>query len=273
MSTAPAEIVRLVGQFDEHREAYRRGDYSETALRRDFVAPFFAALGWDVHNVRGYGEASGDVIHEDALRVARTNTAPDYGFAMGGVGKFFVEAKRPSVNIRRDAMAAFQLRRYAWTAKVPLSILTDFEELAVYDCRIKPDKNDEASTARILLFGYQEYVDRWEEIAGVFSREAVLNGAFDKYAESTRKKRGAAEKRAPWTASYRRTKHPSPTITYKVRTPRPVHSVKSRGGMHGRRVGGVGISRSCPTCRCRWYAPTGAAMSRHGNSTYWSTGT
>ena len=50
--------------------------------------------------------------------------------------KFFVEAKKTSVNIKDDISPAFQLRRYAWSAKLPLSILTDFEEFAVYDCRI-----------------------------------------------------------------------------------------------------------------------------------------
>jgi hypothetical protein len=30
------------------------------------------------------------------------------------------------------------VERYAWSAKLPLSVLTDFEEFAVYDCRIKP---------------------------------------------------------------------------------------------------------------------------------------
>lgn len=45
---------------------------------------------------------------------------------------------------------AFQLRRYAWSAKLPLSILTNFEAFAVYDCRIKPDQADRASTARLM---------------------------------------------------------------------------------------------------------------------------
>ncbi len=193
MSNAPAEIVRLVAQFGEHADAYRRGDYNETELRRDFLDPFFTTLGWDVHNRQGYAEAYRDVIHEDAIRVERTIKAPDYGFRIGGSRKFFVEAKRPSVDVGQDATAAFQLRRYAWTAKLPLSILTDFEQLAVYDCRVKPDKNDKASTARILLFHYREYVDRWDEIAGIFSREAILHGAFDRFAETTKKKRGTAE--------------------------------------------------------------------------------
>ena len=65
--------------------------------------------------------------------------APDYAFRIGGTRKFFVEAKKPSVNLKDDISPAYQLRRYAWSAKLPLSILTDFEEFAVYDCRHKPD--------------------------------------------------------------------------------------------------------------------------------------
>ena len=99
--------------------------------------------------------------------------------------KFFVEAKKPSVDIRHDVHPAYQLRHYAWSAKLPLSILTDFEELAVYDCRIKPDKGDRAATARVLYFKYTDYAEHWDEIAGIFSREAILKGSFDKYVEGT----------------------------------------------------------------------------------------
>ena len=40
---------------------------------------------------------------------------------------------------------------------------------------------------------YKDYVDRWDEIYNIFSREAVFKGAFDQYAESTTKKRGTQE--------------------------------------------------------------------------------
>ena len=40
---------------------------------------------------------------------------------------------------------------------------------------------------------FSDYPDRWDEIADVFSKEAVLNGSFDKFAESARGKRGTAE--------------------------------------------------------------------------------
>lgn len=64
--TAPKEILDLVKRFDDNLDAYRSGEYNETQLRREFLDPFFAALGWDVGNKQGFAEAYKDVIHEDA---------------------------------------------------------------------------------------------------------------------------------------------------------------------------------------------------------------
>jgi hypothetical protein len=189
----PKEILDLMERFDRNRNAYRSAQYNETQLRREFLDPFFTSLGWDVENRQGFAEAYKDVVHEDAIKVGGFTKAPDYCFRIGGTRKFFVEAKKPAVDIGQDTNPAFQLRRYAWSAKLPLSILTDFEEFAVYDSRIKPVKTDKASTGRIKLIPCNDYANRWDEIAGVFSREAVLKGSFDKYAETTRKKKGTAE--------------------------------------------------------------------------------
>ncbi|HHT9105764.1 MAG TPA: Eco57I restriction-modification methylase domain-containing protein [Candidatus Wujingus californicus] len=191
--TASKEILELIERFDNNREAYRSGTYNETQLRREFVDPFFGILGWDVNNEKGYAEAYKDVIHEDSIKVGGVTKAPDYCFRIGGTRKFFVETKKPSVNLKDDISPAFQLRRYAWSAKLPLSILTDFEEFAVYDCRAKPDKADKASTARILYLTCNEYAQRWDEIAPIFSRDAILKGSFDRYAESSKGKKGTAE--------------------------------------------------------------------------------
>ncbi|CAG1013013.1 partial Type IIS restriction enzyme Eco57I, partial [Anaerolineales bacterium] len=191
--TAPEIIHQLVKRFDEHRDAYRSGKYNETQLRREFLDPFFDALGWDVFNRQGYAEMYKDVIHEDSLEIEGANKAPDYSFRVGGQRKFFLEAKKPAVKIETDIHPAFQLRRYAWSAKLPLSLLSDFEELAIYDCRAKPDKKDKASVGRIRLYSYREYVEKWDEIAGVFSREAVLRGSFDAFAEGNKLKKGTAE--------------------------------------------------------------------------------
>ena len=193
MMNADTTILGLVERFERNVEAYKQGKYNEAQVRCEFIDPFFEELGWDIANKKGYAEAYKEVVHEDAIKVGRATKAPDYSFRIGGVRKFFLEAKKPSVNIKDDVHPAYQLRRYAWSAKLPLSILTDFEEFAVYDCRVKPVKTDKASHSRILYMTYTDYPKRWEEIADIFSHEAILKGSFDKYVESKRGKRGTAE--------------------------------------------------------------------------------
>jgi type I restriction-modification system DNA methylase subunit len=188
----PKEITDLIERFERNREAYKSGQYNEMQLRQEFLDPLFGALGWDMNNQQGYAEAYKDVIHEDSIKVGADTKAPDYCFRIGGTRKFFLEAKKPSIDIKEAISPAFQLRRYAWSAKLPLSILSDFEEFAIYDTRIKPEKTDKASSARIHYFTYKDYEKNWDLITSVFSRDAVLKGSFDKYAEKSRLKKGTA---------------------------------------------------------------------------------
>ena len=191
--SAPQEVIRLVETFRNNIESLKSGNYNETQVRREFIDPFFDALGWDVFNKNGYAEAYKDVIHEYSQKTTDTTKNPDYCFRIGGKRKFFVEAKKPSVNLKDDIHPAYQLRRYGWSAKLSLCILTDFEEFAVYDCRVTPKKNDKASTARVMFLTYEDYIDKWDELVNIFSKEAILKGSFDKYAESNKKKRGTAD--------------------------------------------------------------------------------
>jgi len=190
--SVPQGVKRLIERFERNRDAYRSSDYNEAQVRLELINPLFKALGWDMYNEAGDAETYKDVIHEDAIKIRGATKAPDYCFRIGGTRKFFVEAKRPSVGIKDDPIPAYQLRRYAWSAKLALSILTDFEEFAVYDCRVRPRNGDKASTARILYFTYDEYEEKWDEIAGIFSPESIRKGSFDKYVEA-KKKRGTAE--------------------------------------------------------------------------------
>src|SRR5437879_219922 len=100
---------------------------------------------------------------------------------LSGILRFLLVIERaplyPFVNIHNDPDPAYQLRRYAWNAKLPLSILTNFEEFAVYDCRVRPDHTDKASAARMLYVTFDEYPARWDEIAGIFAKEAVDKGS------------------------------------------------------------------------------------------------
>jgi hypothetical protein len=170
----PNKVVELVERFQENETVYRSPDYKEAHIRQDFIDPFFAELGWDLRNEQNASEVYKEVIFEDAIKMGGSTKAPDYCFRVGGNRKFFVEAKKPSVNLADSISAAFQVRRYGWSAKLPVSILTDFEEFAVYDCRVMPNKQDKSTTARSLYLPYTDYADRWNDIYELFSKEAVL---------------------------------------------------------------------------------------------------
>jgi len=191
--SAPDIVKKLVNHFGENIDSFRSKDYKETRARIEFIDPMFEAMGWDVRNERELPEAYKDVVHEDTIKVGSAHKAPDYCFRIGGARKFFLEAKKPGVNLKKDSLPAYQLRRYAWSAKLPLSILTDFEEFAVYDGRVRPAIADKPSAARINYITFDQYIDRWDEIDGTFGNEAVLGGSFDKYVAGAKKKKGTAE--------------------------------------------------------------------------------
>lgn len=184
-------LKRLTGLFSVNHAQYKSNDYDESNTRTDFIDKFFELLDWDVRNEQGFSENYREVIREDKVKIDGQQKAPDYCFRIGGVRKFFVEAKKPGVNIKDTPEPAFQVRRYAYTAKLPLSILTNFEEFAVYDTRIKPDKNDKASAARIFYCTFREYDQHFDFIRDTFSKNAILKGSFDRYVEENKNKKGA----------------------------------------------------------------------------------
>ena len=153
-------------------------------------------------NSQGNAEAYREVINEDRVKVGGATKAPDYSFKLpGGKRLFFVEAKKPSVVIKDDVLPAYQVRRYAWSAKLPISILTDFEEFAVYDCYKKPNATDKASAGRIKYITYNNYLSEIDFIWNTFSKGSVLKGSFDKFVAADKNKKGTATVDAAFLAS------------------------------------------------------------------------
>ncbi len=113
--SVPAEVHELVERFDRDLPSYRSATFNEAQARIDFINPLPGLLGWDVENRQGRPVAYRDVIHEDKVKIGSHTKAPDYGFYIDGVRRFFLEAKKPSVDIQGDVNRAVQLRRYAWS--------------------------------------------------------------------------------------------------------------------------------------------------------------
>ena len=181
--TVPDSVYQLVEKFTSGERTYKRADYNETQLRVEFVNPLFEALGWDVRD-------NTQVSHEIRVLIEGKPKRPDYGFRIGGTTHFYLETKKPSLNLKDDPSPAYQLRRYGWSGNLPISILSDFEEFIIYDCRLQPHRFEPASKARLNYYRYPDYVDDWDKLYGLFSREAVADGALRKWIEDE-KPRGA----------------------------------------------------------------------------------
>ena len=184
-------IKDLVERFRLNEKSYKNNAYDESNTRTDFIDKFFEALNWDVRNDNGDAEQFRDVVREDKVSIEGKAKAPDYSFRIKGTRVFFVEAKKPSVNIKNDVGPAYQVRRYAYTAKLPISILTDFEEFAIYETNKKPNPSDAASKQRPYFFTYNEYEEKFDFLWETLSYDAVRKGSLDRFCDNS--KRGTGE--------------------------------------------------------------------------------
>ncbi len=177
------ELQSLVDRFEANIDFYKdtRNAYNEHSCRIEYIDPLLKLLGWDVANEKGLAPQYREVIAENYS--TRTDR-PDYTITLRGVPKFFVEAKKPAVDITRDADPAIQTRKYGWNAKHRLAVLTNFEYLAIYDTCHIAHEDDGCTVARYRLYHYTEYVEKIEEIVGLISRDTVYSGDFDTYLDA-----------------------------------------------------------------------------------------
>lgn len=186
---APAEILALVEKYREGEQYYKSAEYKEMSLRSEFLNPVLKALGWDPNNT-GLLVSQREVAQDNTLTVDGREKAPDYAFLIEGKWQWFLEAKRPSVNIETGRPPAYQIRRYCWNAGVPLGIVSDFEEWAIYDCRDEPHPTDSAAVGRLDYFTFDQLDERWEQLSSLFGRSSVGEGSLAQFAEKNPSPRG-----------------------------------------------------------------------------------
>ena len=177
-------LLKLVEAYQEHFKQYNRPDYNETEVRNDFVNPFFEILGWDVQNKKNLPQHLREVKHEASVFVEengkQVKKKPDYEFHVGSTPYFFLETKKPNVDIMTSKEAAFQTRRYGWNGNLEISVLSNFTDLVIYDTSVRPEENDKPSVAQVAHFHFTEYVDKFDEISRLLSYETVISGDFEK---------------------------------------------------------------------------------------------
>lgn len=191
---AVAELAALVARFDAHADFYTSPskNYNEHSCRDDFINEFLRILGWDVGNVKGVAPQYREVIAEN---YSSESERPDYTLTVGGQPCFFVEAKKPSVDIIRDAEPALQARKYGWNAGHSISVLTNFDDLVIYDTCVMPKTDDAPSIARYRRYNHSQYIEYLDEIYALISRDSVYGGYFFEYASSEFPRTGSGKER------------------------------------------------------------------------------
>ena len=157
---AKKKIEQLIQKFD-HLADYYKKSYNEEQTKKNFILPLFEILGWDIttDEVRAEESASGGRV--------------DYAFKLEGVTKFYVEAKSIKANLE-EGKYHDQLVEYAYNKDVNWGILTDFEDLKIF--------NALEETPSPISFSYKDYLKDFD-ILWLLSKESFQTGEIDKLAE------------------------------------------------------------------------------------------
>ncbi len=188
---ARRELERLVNMFHREKSTYKQANYKEENISIIFLNPLFRdVLGWDIENRRDLPDSEKEVDYQSSMKVEGRSLRPDYLFSLQKEARFFLDAKAPKVNIEQEKDPAFQIRRYGWNKNLPVSVVSDFEEFAVYDCKYEPKSGQPAHFARVEYLTYDKYLDTvpFDFIYEHFHRDAVLRGSLESLTKTKRDK-------------------------------------------------------------------------------------
>ncbi|MBL1134153.1 MAG: N-6 DNA methylase [Chloroflexi bacterium] len=168
---AKLDVERLVNEFSALSLKDRKS-YNEAATRQQFILPLFEALGWNTRNAR-------EVAPEENVSRGRV----DFAFRLNGVPRFFLETKRVHEDLD-DPRWANQAITYSWLKGVTWAVLSNFEELKIFNAEWQ-----ETIPARAIFkhLHWEEYLENFDELM-LLSKEAVLAGVIDREAEKVGKK-------------------------------------------------------------------------------------
>lgn len=174
-------IHDLVAKYKAGRKFYLSDKYNETEVRNEFLDPLFQLLGWDITNSSSRPTHEREVLVEEPLKadVGEHTKKPDYTFRLYAERKFFLEAKKPHVDISTDSAPARQTRRYGYTANLKISVLSNFEWLYIYDTSVSVKEDDANIVGMIRRYHYTEYEEKFTELQTLLGRDSVYSGQFD----------------------------------------------------------------------------------------------
>ncbi|MFA5778505.1 MAG: N-6 DNA methylase, partial [Elusimicrobiota bacterium] len=165
------KIQKLVEKYEAEKIAGKIPQYTEAETKTGFIEPLFQALGWDTQN-----------RDEVGLETNISGGRVDYSFKLGGIVKFFVEAKPLKADLNNPEYSQ-QAINYSWHKGVVWAILTDFESIKVFNAEWKED----IEKAKAFDLQYTDYLNDFDTL-WLLSKESILSGQLDKWSEKFGKK-------------------------------------------------------------------------------------
>ncbi len=167
MDDARARIGDLIEKFEREKAAGRLSDYNESETKAGFIEPLLQALGWDTRD-------RNEVGFETKVSAGRV----DYSLKVYGTPRIYVEAKPFRADLtKRDIVA--QAITYGYnTRAVNWVLLTDFQELRLFDVTIKPTRRN-LERGLCLQLPCTDYLNRFDDL-WLVSKPSLETGELDR---------------------------------------------------------------------------------------------
>ncbi|MBI4577199.1 MAG: N-6 DNA methylase [Planctomycetes bacterium] len=186
------ELAAVIKEFGAIERDTRATEASE-ATARSWVERLLAVFGWNAGDPRQVQQEY-TIRGQEVRRLRREGTRhlrPDYALKVGGERILYLDVKRFGVSIEDDENVSYQVRCYGWSAGFRVSYACDFQELAIWDCRVKPETADDARVARLHYFRYSDYLEHFDLLWDYLSREAIEGGSLQRRHPDGERPRGA----------------------------------------------------------------------------------
>src|SRR3990170_3943070 len=167
MDEARRKIQELIKKFEREKAAGVVYEYNESETKAGFIEPLLQALGWNTQD-------RNEVGFETKVSAGRV----DYSLKSHGTPRIYVEAKPLKADLaKRDIVT--QAITYGYNTKaVKWVLLTDFQELRLFDVTLKPSFRNIERGLRLELH-YTDYLDRFDEV-WLLSKPSVEAGELDR---------------------------------------------------------------------------------------------
>lgn len=178
---AKNKLAELLNEFNNLNQQGSLSGQAE-ATARTWVERFLKIFNWhssDPQQVRQEYRIQGRAARR--LKAEGTShNRPDYCLISNGQRILFIDVKKFAANIKEDSSISYQVRCYGWSEGFKVSYAFNFEELAIYDCRIRPKDDDDADIAQVHYLQQAQYIEQFDLLWDFFSKEEIDEGSLSR---------------------------------------------------------------------------------------------